>query len=461
MLEAGLRGPQLVGRRQQTGVDEGRAIGHDLGEPVVDGGLIGRRLQVDDPSVVGVHREHPDFVDTGLLTAADQLRASEASLKHIIFFSDGFTEPGALLTLEEQAADLLAEGITVSVVATGEGAAEDLRPIAEAGGGRYYPGRNLQEIPELIVDEAVLASRDFVTEGEFLPVVTSNRAPVRGLTTSPALLGYVATSAKATATVDLRIGPDEDPLLASWRPGLGRVTAWTSDSGERWAAPWDGWAAGPDFWAGVVKDTFPVAGDGGGVQARIVEGRLELQVEGADDWPDDATARVSVAGPDGSSTVIDLERISGRAFAATVPVGEAGTYAVGATVSDGVDVVWSGVGLTTRSYPAEYAPRDVGRRPLADLAAASGGRVDPAPDRMFDPDGTRAGTRRFDLRRWLLLLAVVAWPLAVAVGRLTWRRGRLAAGTAQAAATVSELRSRLPRLERPDLGRGGDHAGGR
>ncbi len=396
----------------------------------------------------------PTFVDTGLLTAAEALRSSDASLKHIIFFSDGFTEPGALLTVEEQAAELAAEGITVSVVATGEGAAEDLRPIAEAGGGRYYPGRNLQQIPELIVNEAVLASRDFVNEGEFFPVLTSNRTPVQTLTSSPALLGYVATTAKPTATVDLRIGPDEDPLLASWRPGLGRVTAWTSDGGQRWATPWDSWSPNPDFWAAVVKDTFPVAGDGGGVQARIVDGRLELEVEGADDWPDDATARVSVAAPDGTSTVVELERISGDTFAATVPAGEAGTYAVGATVTDGTDAVWSGVGLTTRSYPAEYAPREVGRAPLEGLAALSGGRVDPIATELFDTDGTRPGTRRFELRPWLLLFAVLAWPLAVALSRLSWRRGAAAVGVQRAAAgTVAELRSRLPRLGEPDLDR--------
>ena len=74
----------------------------------------------------------------------------------------------------------------MSVVATGEGAANELKPVAEAGGGRFYPGRNLDQIPDLIVQEAVLASRDFVNEGEFLPVIGSNRPPVAELTASPA-----------------------------------------------------------------------------------------------------------------------------------------------------------------------------------------------------------------------------------------------------------------------------------
>ena len=212
---------------------------------------------VIDDGLAQVVPDGPTFINTGLLTAADELRASDASLKHIIFFSDGFTEPGAMAEMTDQAAALFEEGITVSVVATGEGAADDLRPIAEAGGGRYYPGRNLDEIPDLIVQEAVIASRDFVNEGEFFPLVSSNRGVAAALTESPALRGYVATTAKPTAAVDLAIGPDEDPLLASWQAGLGRVTAWTSDGGERWAAPWNGWADGPGLLDGRCEGHVP------------------------------------------------------------------------------------------------------------------------------------------------------------------------------------------------------------
>lgn len=411
---------------------------------------------VVDDGLAEVVPDGPTFIDTGLLTAAEALRESDASLKHIIFFSDGFTEPGAMAVIADQAASLLAEGITVSVVATGEGAADDLRPIAEAGGGRYYPGRNLDQIPDLIVQEAVLASRDFVNEGEFFPLIGSSRPPVTELTESPALLGYIATTAKPTASVDLAIGPDEDPLLTSWQAGLGRVSAWTSDGGERWATPWNGWDSAPDFWAAVVKDTFPAAGDRGGVTARVTDGQLEIELEGTEDWADDATATVRVAGPDGSSQEVTLERVDGTRFAATVPIEAAGTYALGAVVTDGTGgdgdtTAWSGVGLTTRSYPAEYAPRPVERGQLESFADATGGRVDPAPTALFDEAGTVAGTRTFDLTPWLLLVAVLAWPLAVALSRLAWRRGLLADGGRQATSTIDELRSRLPKMTEPPL----------
>ncbi len=408
------------------------------GQDVIDDGL--SRLEPDGPT----------NVEGTFMTAAEQLRTSQANLKHIIFFSDGFTEPFHLAALEADAASLREEGITVSVVATGEGAAEDLRDIAAAGGGRFYPGQDLSQIPDLIVQEAILASRNFVNEGDFLPTVTSGAATVTGLTAAPPLAGYIATTAKPTARVDLRIGPDQDPLLSSWQVGLGRVSTWTSDSGERWGSAWVGWDGGPDFWAGVVKDTFPTASDGGGVIATIEGDQLRLRVEGTTPWPDDAQASIRVAGPDGDGVDVPLERTDGSTFAAAIPIDEAGTYAIGATVTVGGDTVWSGVGLTNRSYPAEYAPRPVGDDVLAQIAGATGGRVDPVESSIFDPVDTVAGQRRVDLGPWFLWAAVLLWPLAVAVSRLAWRRGALAVGAEKAQGTVAQLRERLPKFGEPD-----------
>ncbi|MGH8945778.1 MAG: VWA domain-containing protein, partial [Acidimicrobiia bacterium] len=160
-----------------------------------------------------------------LRKAADALRESDKELKHIILFTDGFTSEldlgpefvagtpfaGDLVAEVEALAD---EGITVSVVGTGEGAIPALEEVAMAGRGRFYPGRDLDEIPEIFVKEARLASRAFINEGEFFPAVTSTAPAVRDLASSPALFGYIATTPKPTAQVHLQVGEFADPLLA-------------------------------------------------------------------------------------------------------------------------------------------------------------------------------------------------------------------------------------------------------
>jgi hypothetical protein len=321
--------------------------------------------------------------------------------------------------------------------------------VAEAGNGRFYPGRNLDQIPDLIVQETVAASRSFVNEGEFLPTITSNAVTVRGLEASPVLDGYIATSAKPLARVDLRIGPDNDPLLASWQTGLGRVTSWTADGGERWTQRWNGWYGSPDFWAAVVKETFPSASDGAGLDVTIEGDQMSIRLEGVETWDDDAVARVRINDPTGEGQEVVLERLDGNTYAALVPVDEAGVYAVGGSVEIGGEVAWSGVGLSTRSYAAEYAPTDVDAVGLERLAALTAGRVNPAPAQAFDEAGTVGGNRWFDLARWLLWFALLAWPVAVAVSRLSWRSGTLAVPAARASDTVRRLRRTFPSVSAP------------
>jgi hypothetical protein len=246
------------------------------------------------------------------MTSAAALRESNAALKHIILFTDGFTSNEILGDLVGEAEALAAEGITVSVVATGEGASRELVAVAEAGNGRFYPGRDLQLIPEIIMEEAVLASRDFVNEGEFLPTVTSSRPVVADLTEAPPLLGFVATTPKPAATTLMQIGPENDPLLATWQVGLGTATSWTSDASNRWAQPWATWDGYVGFWSRVVRDTFPVESEG--TSAVVVDGVLRIRVEGEESFGDDATAVARVTDPLLSGREITLDRIGDDTF---------------------------------------------------------------------------------------------------------------------------------------------------
>ena len=190
----------------------------------------------------------------------------------------------------------------MSVVGTGEGAIPALEELAEAGNGRFYPGRDLNEIPEIFVKEARLASRSFINEGEFFPVVTSTAEAVRDIASSPAILGYVATTPKPTAEVQLQIGELADPLLAEWRIGLGNVTAWTSDGGERWGSVWASWDGYSDFWSKVVRGTFPLSGsEGQRLEASISDEIITVTLEGAEEWPTGTDPVARIAYPDGTT----------------------------------------------------------------------------------------------------------------------------------------------------------------
>ena len=380
-----------------------------------------------------------------LRVSAEALRDSDAALKHIILFTDGFTEPGQLSGLEADAADLLEEGITVSVVATGEGAATELGAIARAGGGRFYPGRDLQEVPEIIAEEAVLASRDFLQEGRFVPQLTSASDAVAGLTEAPPVLGYVATTARPLATTHLRVGAEGDPLLASWQVGLGRATSWTSDL-DRWGQLWAGWGGFVDFWSTVTKDTFPTNEEAGAIRAAVDGDVLRIEVESADNFADGASGTARVVHPDGTVTDVVLTRGDGNRFTGQIDVTGAGSYAVGATVGTGDAVAVAGSTLATRSYGAEYVPGDIDLATLESISARTDGRGAIGAGDAFDPSGLTDGRRSISLTGWLLVLAAVLWPVAVALSRLTLRRPALPAPGASGSRVAGRIADRLPTL---------------
>jgi len=388
--------------------------------------------------------------------AAAALRTSKAGLKHIILFSDGFTAVELIEDVADQAGELYEqEGITVSVIATGEGAAPSLEDIAVQGHGRFYPGRDLQQVPQVIAEEAVIASRDFITEGRFLPVITAATPATEPLTAAPPLLGYVATTAKGTATTSLRIGPDDDPLLATWQAGLGRVTSWTSDASAAWSSTWVGWDGYVDFWSAVVKDTFPAGDQTGAVTATLGDGLLAIEVADDTAFPDGADAVAIVAGPDGQRIEVPLDRLAGDRFGAEVPAPRSGSYAVGVTVNAGGDVVLSSAALANESYPAEFRPGPSDAAFLGRLSTITAGRGEIEAAQAFDRDGLSPGTRSIELRGLLLLLAALLFPLAVLVSRLALRRAVVtgAAGAVSGARRGGRrLRSSLPKLLPPDPG---------
>jgi hypothetical protein len=389
--------------------------------------------QTIDSGLAGLRPFGETRVIPALQEAAAELMASDKELKHIILFSDGFTTeldlgeefvPGpGVGNLVDAVRDVAAQGITVSVVGTGEGAIPALEQVAEAGNGRFYPGRDLDEIPEIFVEEARLAARSFINEGEFFPVVTSTANAVRDIASSPAILGYVATTPKPTAEIQLQVGQMSDPLLAAWRVGLGRVTAWTSDGGDRWASQWAGWDGFSDFWSTLVRDTFPLSGSAGQrLEASIADEMMELRLESAQEWPAGTEPVTRISYPDGTSEEITLERLSDTEFGAAVPARQGGTYAVGVRVdgADGETAVLSTI--ATRSFAAEYLPGEPDTALMASVSSSTGGRGEIEASQAFDAEGLEAGVTERKFRWWFLLLAALLWPVDVALRRLRLSR---------------------------------------
>ncbi len=393
-----------------------------------------------EEALKGLTPEGDTEIAAALTEALASLESAAEDLRHIVLFTDGWDPNEAnLLPIVRQIADA---GITLSVLGTGEGPGITLQRMAEVGNGRYYPGTDLTEVPELFVEETLTVARNLANEGSFFPALGVRSPATEGLTESPPLLGYVLTKPKGSAAVALEIGPG-DPLLATWQRGLGRVSAWTSDATARWSAQWVEWDRFVTFWGAVVGDVLP-AGRDNPPSVLVENGELRIRLNESE-LVDGSSALARVRTPSGDIVSVPLDRTGPSVFEGSIRAAAAGAYWVAVTVDHP-----SGGGYTSGSgavsgYQEEFAFREPDPGLGSYITDATGGRLDPAPSAMFDEAPSR-GTAERDLWPWLVAIALAGFLGDVALRRLVfgvgdtedWKKGVTSERTREKA-RVSEV----------------------
>jgi len=326
-----------------------------------------------------------------------------------------------------------AAGITLSTVGAGGGSNPFLENLARQGGGRFYDAANPSSIPDIFLKETQQVSGQQIVEETFIPIQTSSSPILRGLDAGlPQLRGYNGTTIKAAAQSVLVTARD-DPLLAQWQYGLGRSVAWTSDSTGRWAKDWVAWGGFNRFFSQLVSWTFP-GEETGGIEATFetTGGATALHVQSVepDGSPRDfyATSAV-IVGPDLEPRTVGLVQVAPGVY--ETPLGEIdpGAYAVRVTQTrPGSSPLGRTVGLVAQTA-AEYRQLGSNEPFLASLRVATGGTVIATTADPWAHDLT--ATDRFtELWPFLLVLALLLWPLDIALRRMSIGRREFAAAGA-------------------------------
>lgn len=187
--------------------------------------------------------------------ARQALQRVKAKVKHMIILTDGQT---AGTGYEAFGTQCLNEGMTISTVAIGQGSHVGLlQGIAAAGGGQAYTTTDASSITRIFTQDTLMHTGRMIREEPFVPNMVEKHPILAGWEKfePPMLLGCVKTLRKATAQVPL-VTDLGDPLLAHWRFGLGKVTAFTSDAKSRWASLWiSRWDGFGRFWSQVLRET--------------------------------------------------------------------------------------------------------------------------------------------------------------------------------------------------------------
>ncbi len=361
---------------------------------------------------------------TAFYSAMDQgisaLIAAQTPQKHMIFLSDG--EPGdsgfeKLLMLASQ------NGITVTTVAVGSGANTRLMElISTLGGGRAYAAGEFDNIPKIFTKETFLAGGSYVQNRVFTPVITES-STLTNFDGFPSLAGYLTTTEKPLATVSL-VSDEEDPILAWWPYGAGTVAAWTSDTQGAWTESFLRWENAAAFFGGIVAKTLPQNTKDGVLEVETENGTAKVRYTAPSGENGGAegglSARSVILRPDGTEEILPLTEVSAGVYEGSFAAETQGAYALRVEQLDGNNTLRTREGGAVVSFSEEYDLRRQSQRDtLAQIVAATGGRMLSQEDPLITPHGEGARQRR-QLTTALCILAMIVLLVDIALRRLSW-----------------------------------------
>ncbi len=372
--------------------------------------------------------------------AAAQLAKSPAGSRHIVILTDGQTVGDAGDGLA-RARTLREKNITISTVAVGDQSNDPLlESLARIGGGRFYSVKvdNAKAVlPQIFITETQVVSRTLIWEGApFAPSVSVAADSMKGVAESlPPISGYIVTADRGgLSTVALR-GRENDPILAQWQHGLGRVTAYTSDAATRWNSAWTAWEGFGAFWSQQLKWVMRPADDSKArlsVESRGDRTRVRLELtDPAGERLNFAhvTARVAptegIRDPAASSRQVRLSQTGPGTYEGEVPTAEIGTHIVSVRYQPAAGGDMSGG--TARAAVVRRAGEEF-RRPTPDaelmmeVARRTGGKLhklSPAGAELWSREHLTMPTSSRPVWLFFAIAAITLFLVDVAARRLT------------------------------------------
>jgi len=204
---------------------------------------------------------------------------------------------------------------------------------------------------------------------------------------------------------------DSSPLLAHWKYGLGKATAFTSDATGNWAKNWVGWSRFGNFWTQVIRGTMREREPGEVQITTRVEGDKGIVLVDAIDDDGNFINFLELSGraemPDFKSVDIKLRQVAPGRYQGEFPAEQVGTYHLTARYTDEADgtekMSFSGASV---SYSPEYRSFESNDRLLEALAGVSNKRLlkgNPVKDGVFAHDLPGTYT---SYPQWMRLLAL-------------------------------------------------------
>ena len=354
---------------------------------------------------------------TALYEATYALMNAQAQQKHIIFLTDGEAGDTGYLQL----CDIMQQNdITLTTVAVGSGADQaTLRTLAQQGGGRAYAANEFDNLPKIFTKETYLVSGSYVQNRTFTPVITEQSA-LTDFEGFPQLSGYLAATEKSLATVSL-MSDREDPILAWWQYGAGRVVAFMADSRGAWTSEFLQWDQAAAFYGGMAAFTLPGEEREGQLTTERQGDALRIVYTAPEGAQTGLSTSVTALLPDGTQTQLALQESAPGVYEGEIAAAQLGAYALRVEQRDASGELQRVMeGGAVNGYSGEYDLRSQNSEStLPYLSALTGGREITDSAEMLKATHAVVRARR-DLTQPLLWALMVLLLCDIALRRLSW-----------------------------------------
>ncbi|MDK1031865.1 MAG: VWA domain-containing protein, partial [Planctomycetia bacterium] len=214
-----------LGLREVLSENDRVAVVAFSASPTVAAGPVGvSRWQELREKVLALQAGGGTRITPALKKAAEVLATGSAdAVRHIILLSDGESPD---FDADEMAQQFARAKVSVSALATGDQTnREKLMRLAQKTGGRFYAMKDINRLPATFLKD-LLQAKQKVMSLKTQPARWKDPQPIwpAGDTDVPPVDFHLLTQAKAGARVHLAV-PAGNPIIASWRYGLGKVVA--------------------------------------------------------------------------------------------------------------------------------------------------------------------------------------------------------------------------------------------
>lgn len=373
--------------------------------------------------VSGIMPDGGTQIAPALEEAYRKVQPLKATYKHIVLLTDGISEEGDSLNLAKEAA---VNKVTISTVGLGRDVNRNyLQKVAENAKGSSYIVEDPTMLQQILLKDVMEHTGSTAIEGSVGVKVARETEITEGIdfAKAPKLKGFVKYETKPSADLLLSLDREDAPLLTRWQYGLGRSAVFTSDAKGRWAVDWLSWEGYDKFWSNLVRDLLPRSAPRES-SIRYDEARNLLLAEYR---MEPGRGRVQppelyVFGSDDYRLPLRAEAVTPGLFRVEAPTGDhRGLFRI-RPLEENEDFPELGY------YVEEPEVHDHGNneRLLRQVAAYTGGRVNPSASQVFDPGNVRVQSHTV-LWPFLIAAAVFLQLLELVLRKgLPWLRERQA-----------------------------------